>query len=135
MAGVGVPHEDIAKVIGVDAKTLRKHCTTELQLGEIKANAKVSKSLYDKALGDGPGAVTAGIWWEKTRQGRKEILVNRHQGPNGGPMQVMDLSKATDEQLAALEAIFGPLALAGGDDEGDPSGESPPVDRGRKKAA
>lgn len=119
MAGVGVPEEDIARVLKVDPKTLRKHCRDELDLGAIKANAKVSRSLYDKAIGDGPGAVTAGIWWEKTRQGRKETNITRHQGPNGGPVQTIDLSKATPEQLDALEAIFGPLALAGGDDEGD----------------
>jgi hypothetical protein len=123
MAGVGVPHADIAKVIGKSEKTLRKHCAKELDLGQIKANANVSQSLYAKAVGDGPAAVTAAIWWEKTRQGRREIVVKRHQGPNGGPVQTIDLTKATDEQLAALEAIFGPAALAVGDDEGDPGGE------------
>src|SRR5437868_3299334 len=95
MAAVGVPEDDIAKVIGKDPKTLRKHCRKELDLAAIKANAKVSQSLYTKALGDGASAVTAAIWWEKTRQGRKEIVVNRHQGPNGGPMQTVDLTKAT----------------------------------------
>lgn len=36
-------------------------------------------------------------------------------GPNGGPIQTVDLTNATDEQLASLEALFGPLAAAGGD--------------------
>ncbi len=44
-------------------------------------------------------------------------------GANGGPIQTVDLSNATEEQLNALEAIFGPLATAGGDDEGDQGGE------------
>ncbi len=33
-------------------------------------------------------------------------------GANGGPIQHVDLSRATDEQLAALAALFGPLAAA-----------------------
>ncbi|CLP64742.1 Uncharacterised protein [Mycobacterium tuberculosis] len=36
---------------------------------------------------------------------------------------MVDLSNMTEEQLNALESIFGPLASAGGDDEADPSGE------------
>ena len=48
---------------------------------------------------------------------------HEHTGPNGGPLQTLDLTHATAEQLDALEAIFGPLAAASGDDEGDPSGE------------
>jgi hypothetical protein len=123
MAGYGVPEEDIARVLKVAPKTLRKQCRDELDLGIIKANAKVSESLFKRATGDGQQAVTAAIWWEKTRQGRKDISVTRHQGPNGGPVQTIDLSKATDEQLAALEALFGPLALAGDDDAADPRGE------------
>ena len=38
MAGYGVPEADIARVIGIDAKTLRKHYRQELDLGHIKAN-------------------------------------------------------------------------------------------------
>lgn len=47
----------------------------------------------------------------------------QHSGPKGGPIQTVDLTNVSDDQLAALEAIFGPLAIAGGDDEGDQSGE------------
>lgn len=44
-------------------------------------------------------------------------------GPNGGPIQTVDLTNASEEQLNALEAIFGPLASGSGDDEGDQGGE------------
>jgi hypothetical protein len=43
-------------------------------------------------------------------------------GPGGAPIQTVDLSNASDDQLAALEAVFGPLAVAGAGDEGDPGG-------------
>lgn len=52
---------------------------------------------------------------------------HEHAGRDGGPIQAVtaeiDLTKATDEQLTALEAIFGPLAAAGADDGGDREGE------------
>lgn len=48
----------------------------------------------------------------------------QHTGPKGGPIQTIDLSKMSTDDLERLEALFGPLA--GGpsdDDEGDTSGE------------
>ncbi len=43
--------------------------------------------------------------------------------PDRTAAQTVDLINATEEQLNALEAIFGPLASAGGDDEGYPGGK------------
>jgi hypothetical protein len=69
MAAYGVPQIDIAKVIDIAPKTLRKHFRRELDTGMIEAGAKVSENLFwigtqRRQLGP---AVTAGIWWEKTR--------------------------------------------------------------------
>jgi hypothetical protein len=75
LAGFGVAEPDIAEVIGVDPKTLRKHYRHELAHGHVKANAKVAESLYRKAIGDGPQSVTAAIFWLKTRARRKETSV------------------------------------------------------------
>jgi hypothetical protein len=52
-------------------------------------------------------------------------LTAEHTGANGGPIQhSVDLSKATEEQLAALEALILPAAVAtGATSGGDPSGE------------
>lgn len=48
----------------------------------------------------------------------------QHSGPNGGPIQTVDLTKLSGDELAQLEAIFGPLASAAGDDAADdPPGE------------
>ena len=44
-------------------------------------------------------------------------------GAKGGQSFTIDLTNATDEQLATLESLFGPLAAPGGDDGGDPRGE------------
>ncbi|WP_117196403.1 hypothetical protein [Rhizobium terrae] len=48
----------------------------------------------------------------------------QHTGRGGGPIQTVDLTQMSDDDLARLEAIFGPLAgTAGDDDEGDTGGE------------
>lgn len=72
MAGYGVPESDIARVVGVDPKTLRKHYREELDTGHVKANAKVAENLFRKATGEGREAVIAAILWLKTRAGWKE---------------------------------------------------------------
>lgn len=51
-------------------------------------------------------------------------LVAEHTGPNGGPIQTVDLTNATDDDLARLEALLGPVAGAtGGAAEADQGGE------------
>jgi hypothetical protein len=86
MAGYGVPEADIAGVIGIDAKTLRKHYRHQLDHGHVKANVRVAESLYRKATGEGREAVTAAIFWLKTRAGWKETSVHEIGGRNGGPI-------------------------------------------------
>lgn len=46
-----------------------------------------------------------------------------HTGRNGGPIQTVDLTKLSGDELAQLEAIFGPLAGSGDDDAPDQGGE------------
>lgn len=47
----------------------------------------------------------------------------RHEltGAGGGPIKTQDLSRLSDEQLAALNAILGEVADAGGGEGGDPA--------------
>jgi hypothetical protein len=72
MAGCGIPHADIARAIGVAPMTLRKHYRDELDLGHVKATAKVAANLFRTASGTGPKAVTAAIFWLKCRAGWSE---------------------------------------------------------------
>jgi hypothetical protein len=53
MAGYGVPEADIACVLEIDPKTLRRHYRKELDKGHIKASAKVAEFLFRKATTDG----------------------------------------------------------------------------------
>ena len=76
MAGYGIPEADIACVLEIDPKTLRRHYRKALDKGHIKANSRVAENLYRKATGDGREAVIAAIFWLKPRAGRKETNVH-----------------------------------------------------------
>lgn len=75
-AAVGIPHEDIAKVIGIDKKTLYKYYRPELDTAATKADAAVGGALYSKAIA---GDTTAMIWWSKARMRWKETKTQENQ--------------------------------------------------------
>jgi hypothetical protein len=101
MAAYGIPELDIARVVGVDPKTLRKHYRDELDLGETKANAQVAGYLYNAAKG---GNVTAQIFWLKTRAKWRETPVElRHSGSIGRK----DLSELSDDELFGIICSVG----------------------------
>jgi hypothetical protein len=92
MAGYGIPEAAIARVMRVDAPTLRKLYANELAEGQIKANTKVAENLYRKATGEGREAVIAAIFWLKTRAGWKETVAHELSGPDGGAIQTAETS-------------------------------------------
>ena len=69
LAGLGVPQNDIAKIVGCAPKTLRKRFRDELDRGVAEANAIISGCLFSNAKG---GNTTAQIFWMKTRGGWRE---------------------------------------------------------------
>jgi hypothetical protein len=88
MAGYGVPHEQIAVLIGedgIDSDTLKKHFKNELVQGKAKANAKVGQTLFQKATS---GDTTAAIWWSKTQMGWKDTQAHEISGVDGGAIQI-----------------------------------------------
>src|SRR5438874_3951037 len=64
LAGLGVPQDDIAKIVGCAAKTLRQRFRDELDRGVAEANATISGSLFAAAKS---GNIAAMIFWMKTR--------------------------------------------------------------------
>jgi hypothetical protein len=101
MAAYGIPELDIARVVGIDPKTLRKHYREELDLGETKANAQVAGYLFNAAKN---GNVTAQIFWLKTRARWRETPVElRHSGSIGRK----DLSELSDDELFGIICSVG----------------------------
>jgi len=106
LAGYGIPEADIACVLAIDPKTLRKHYRDELDKGHIKANAAVAGFLYRKATTEGPQCVTAAIFWLKTRGQWKEA-------PQVHAVGSFDMDALTTEELrASLERDLHQLGYA-----------------------
>jgi len=84
-ATVGTPHATIADILGIDAKTLRKHYREELDQAMAKANATIGGALFNKARG---GDTAAQIFWMKTRAQWRETNRTELTGPEGRAMEV-----------------------------------------------
>jgi len=70
LSGIGVPQDQIALIVGIDPKTLRKACREDLDRGMAEANAKVAQTLFAMATrGDNTAAT---IFWMKSRAGWRE---------------------------------------------------------------
>ena len=93
MSGYGIPQEDIAILLDVDPKTLRKHFRRELSRGSVEATAKVAQTLFHMATVE--KNVGAAIFWMKARAGwreKHEVVVSPK----------MPLSELSDEELNRL---------------------------------
>ena len=115
LSAMGVPHEDICKLIigprgnPKDDKTLRKHFRTELDTAAIKANQQVAGALFKAATNPngGSSAVTAAIFWLKTRARWKETSAIELSGPDGGPVSKIEweiVDHTPDKDSAGIPA-------------------------------
>ena len=117
MAAFGIPELNIARVVNIDPKTLRKHYREELDTDQTKATAKVAESLFRKATTDGPQSVTVAIFWLKTRGGWHETPQTHEVGGREGSPLIVEFVKilgVPGEQGAPLPPSRSnrPLSLA-----------------------
>ena len=75
LASLAVRHDDIATVLRISTKTLRKHFRVELDCSAIEANARVGEALLQMAA-SGKNAA-ASIFWAKVRSGWNERPAKR----------------------------------------------------------
>lgn len=66
---MGIPQEDIARLLDISKKTLYKYYRRELDNGALVANIEVKKKMYEKCM-NGDSAML--IFWGKTKMGMKE---------------------------------------------------------------
>jgi hypothetical protein len=95
MAGWAIPQERIAKIIGIDPKTLRKHFGEELGMGSAKLEGQLAQNLLRIAQGQDRQALIATIFALKARFGWVEA---------SAPPREPELGKKEAAQLAALTA-------------------------------
>src|SRR5260370_42684581 len=69
LAAFGNTQEEIASIVRVSDRTLRKHFREELDHGVTEANSQIAQALFKKAK---DGNTTAQIFWLKCRAGWRE---------------------------------------------------------------
>lgn len=72
MATLGLTQEQSAGLFEVSETTFKKYLGDEFAAGVVDYDGAVVNNLRRHALGDGAGAVTAGIYWTKVRLGWSE---------------------------------------------------------------
>jgi len=94
-AVIGTRHENIARIIGIDVKTLYKYYRDELDLGKDKANASIGGALFNKAKN---GDTQAQIFWMKTQARWRTVEDHNHVSEDGSmtPKPTTIVVKAPD---------------------------------------
>src|SRR5690625_4191383 len=98
---VGTDQETIARVLGIDPKTLRKYYRDELDLAKAQANATIGGALFNKAKS---GDTAAMIFWMKTQAGWRETQAIEHTSPDRSMSPTRTAEEMTDDELAAIIA-------------------------------
>ena len=120
--------EEMAAAFNLSKRTLLRKLKeqpykTLWECGEANGRQLVKRRGFELMAMDNSAGVQA--WIHQTRHILKwaDKSAMELTGKNGGPISTVDLTKATDEQLAALEALFGSLAGPGENDIGDQGGK------------
>lgn len=101
LSAFGITEAEIARYIGIDPKTLRKHYRESLQKGVTKANIVAAKNLFAKVR---EGNLSACIFWLKARAGWSEknvLLLNEDeekQGPKKVRVELVNTEKKNDAE-------------------------------------
>jgi hypothetical protein len=99
LTAYGIGEADIAEVLAVELKVLRKHYRPELENGRARANLRVAESLYRTAIKGGREGTSAAIFWLKTRAGWSEFNAPRFRPPGKKEHEMreaFDAARGTD---------------------------------------
>ncbi len=104
MSSYGIPQEDIAKVLEIDPKTLRKYYEYELDTAAAKTNSQVAQRLYQKCLA---GDTASMIFWLKTRARWAETVKQEHLGKDGEALKYPPINLVIDGIATPQKAVQG----------------------------
>jgi len=112
MLRYGIPQHEIARVVGIDEKTLAKHFRAEIDTAATKANAQVGEFIFSTVIGvpipgrspvnDERARAMLAMFWAKTRMGWKETAVIEHKDVDAVATRER-VSRKLDRIAAALE--------------------------------
>jgi AcrR family transcriptional regulator len=117
LCAAGVREDDIARVLGVSGKTLRKHYRRELDIAVAMATLAVATRLWDFIEGrvGGPREqLTAAIFWLKTRAGWRETHRHEHGGARDAPpAPKIKMIALSEDECGVIRSIAERRALEG----------------------
>jgi len=96
LARIGATEEDMAAVLGVSVDTIqrRKRASEEfcgaIKRGQATTRNSLRRLQLKKAL---EGNVTMLIWLGKQLLGQSDTQMLRHEGPQGGPIQYIEVER------------------------------------------
>lgn len=106
-----------------------RECAAFLQVSPVTYEAFLKepgvRDAYDEGVGHGLLSLrrsqlrlaeknaAMGIWCGKQYLGQRDRQEHEHTGANGGPIQHVDLSQVSDDDLRRLEAVLGVVAEPG----------------------
>jgi hypothetical protein len=120
LSGFGLQQESIAAMVrdGIHIDTLRNHFKRELELGRAKANGKIGKTLFDKAMAGDTGSL---IWWTKTQMRWAET--QKHEIVHTG-ISITGALEAAKARLIAEDVIDAKLVEPRQLEDGSGQGET-----------
>ena len=110
MAGYGLPAVDIALVLAMDLGELQSIYRHELETGSIKANLRVSESLYRQALG---GRLSGGHGCDLLAQDPGTLEGNARRGAAGRATCPVINFKVVYEEPPPKGQTYAPTRIAG----------------------
>ena len=72
LAAISCTHEEIAAVLDVSADTIERRFLPVIEIGRQKCRASLRRKMYETAMSDRPGAVTAQIFLAKNYLGMRD---------------------------------------------------------------
>ena len=85
---MGYTEDQTAKTLGIALNTLKAHYREELDIGDLKANAKVAANLFTIATSaTHPKAITAAIFWAKAKMGWSDKSPELDEGDDEAPVE------------------------------------------------
>lgn len=91
LTAFGNTQQQVASLLQLSDRTLRKHFRAELDHGTAEANSQIAQALFKKAK---DGNTTAQIFWLKSRAGWRERRDSTNAAPAAAPFIVSKERKA-----------------------------------------
>ena len=99
LVAFGNRNEDIADIIGISHDTLTRYYSFEIKVGRAEITSRIANKVTTRALSDDhKDAQRAAEYWLSRRGGWKEITGHELSGPDGGEIEVKQISE-TDQEI------------------------------------